>query len=114
MLSVMNAPVVRPIGFELMTLPGLSRIAVDREDDDLLTPMERFVASNWLYGSGSINCDARFIYVGPANDLEAIKNYVHWFRGWPRPTCVQREIERVFFWCILELRKPFSSALIPN
>jgi len=100
---------------DLMAPPGLSKIVVDPQNDNPLAPIERLVAPSWLDGSEGINRDTRFNYIGAANDLEAINNYLHRFRDRPHTLrAYTKEIERFLFWCILELRKPLSSVLVPD
>jgi site-specific recombinase XerD len=100
---------------DLMAPPGLSKIIAHPENDNSLAPIERLVAPSWLDGSEGINRDTRFNYIGAANDLEAINNYLHRFRDRPNTLrAYTKEIERFLFWCILELRKPLSSVLVPD
>jgi site-specific recombinase XerD len=100
---------------DLMAPPGRSKIVVDPQNDNPLAPIERLVAPSWLDGSEGINRDTRFNYIGAANDLEAINNYLHRFRDRPHTLrAYTKEIERFLFWCILELRKPLSSVLVPD
>lgn len=68
---------------DLMAPPGRSKIVVDPQNDKLLAPIERLVAPSWLDGSEGINRDTRFNYIGTADDLEAINNYLHRFRDRP-------------------------------
>lgn len=100
---------------DLMALPGLSKTVVDPNTDNPLAPIERLLAPSWLDGSEGINRDTRFNYIGAGNDLEAINNYLHRFRDRPHTLrAYTKEIERFLFWCILELRKPLSSVLVPD
>lgn len=73
------------------------------------------MAPAWLDGSEGINRDTRFNYIGAADDLEAINNYLDRFRDRPHTLrSYTKEIERFLFWCILELRKPLFSVLVPD
>lgn len=100
---------------DLMAPPGRSKIVADLQNDNPLAPIERLVAPSWLDGSEGINRDTRFNYIDAANDLEAINNYLHRYRDRPHTLrAYTKEIERFLFWCILELRKPLSSVLVPD
>jgi hypothetical protein len=59
------------------------------------------VAPAWLDGSERSNRDTRFNYIGVANHLEAINNYLDSFRDRPHTLrSYTKETERFLFWCI--------------
>lgn len=100
---------------DLAAPPRMPKIVVSPENDNPLAPIHRLEAPSWLDGSEGINRDTRFNYIGASNDLEAINNYLHRFRDRPHTLrAYTKEIERFLFWCILELRKPLSSVLVPD
>lgn len=100
---------------DLVAIPGLPKVIVRPGIDGPMAPIDRLAAPSWLDGSEGINRDTRFNYIGAANDLEAINNYLYRFRDRPHTLrAYTKELERFLFWCILELGKPLSSVLVPD